>query len=237
MSGIKKTLIFLMMTLLFAMGGTGVSAAAHRLPDSFLIGDENGISVDEEGEYGIYIDDLNPGDVITRSIIIRNLETNGSYALSMTAEPLGVTGPVDLLDNMLLKLSLDGRLLYEGRLRGDGVGTFSHAGTGVNMIRDALALGGYNSGDYGKIDLEISLDVEHINYWTLGEKSTAEIRWRFDAVKTAGGMDSPKTGDIVRWGLYALLILLLATAAIVYRRYKKLKGRAACETQPAAHFN
>jgi hypothetical protein len=234
--GVTKKVLMFAAAVLLAMSGISARAAEHKLPESFLIGDENGISVDEAGDYAIYITDLNPGDVITRTVTIRNLEKSGSYALSMTAEPMDTAGPLNLLDNMLLRVKLEGRLLYEGRLRGDGAGTKNLAGNGADMIENALPLGSYASGDYGKLELEIVADFAQAGYWTLAEKSAAEVRWRFDAVKEAGS-GTPKTGEAVRIGLYILLALLLTAAAVTWYRWRKLKARAACETRQAAGGN
>jgi hypothetical protein len=226
---IKRIPLMLAVAIVLLIGSSAPAfAASVGLPESFLIGDENGISVSETGDYSINLTDLEPGDVITRTITIRNLEKSAHYSLSMMAEPVGITGSMDLLNNILLRVKLDGKLLYEGRLRGDGQGTHSYTGNSVNMIENALPLGDYGSGDYGRIDLEMVMDVDHINYWTLSEKSTADVRWRFDATndEVKGGGGTPKTGDIVRWGLYILPLLLLIALALTWWQYRKLKKRA-----------
>jgi hypothetical protein len=212
-----------MAAVLLAGTGGRALAADTKLPDSFLIGDSDGISVSETGDYMINAVNLAPGDVVSKAIIIRNLEIEGSYALSLVAEPVGTTGPMNLLDNLFLRLTYNSKVLYEGRLRGDGQGTRSYAGTGTDIVRNALPLGEYASGDYGRIDVEIIADFTDADNLT---KSTADIRWKFTAAETTPGKDGPKTGETVRTGLYILLLALLTAAAVTWLRLKKLKGAA-----------
>ncbi|MCL2299395.1 MAG: hypothetical protein FWC27_04530, partial [Firmicutes bacterium] len=100
--------------------GMGVLAAETNLPDSFLIDDENGISVTGAGEYFLYSDNLMPGDVITRTLTLRNLEQGEPFQLHLLGESPESAGLVDWLDNLHLQITLEGRVLYTGRLRGDG---------------------------------------------------------------------------------------------------------------------
>lgn len=65
-----------LMAVLFS--GTAVvnAAATTNLPNSFLIGDQDGIYIGVDGEYYIDAREVKPGDVITKTLTIQNLEQN-----------------------------------------------------------------------------------------------------------------------------------------------------------------
>jgi len=113
---------------------------------------------------------------------------------------------VDLLDKVNLTLRLDGRVVYNGRVRGDGA---------PNIIDKALPLGMYALG--ARRTLEITLTAA-LDMQVHEEKSEADFRWRFYAVRAAEG-DPPKTGIADSWyllllpvgcatGFFAILLLL-----------------------------
>jgi hypothetical protein len=191
--------------------GTTVSAAASALPPGFLIGDQNGIYVERNGEYFINAVNLRPGEVIIKTLTIRNTERGAPFKLSMTAQPLQSTGPIDLLDKVHLNLSLDGQQLYDGRIRGD---------EGTDMIRNALQLGQYACGDSRTLVITLTVDEDmKISY----ERSTADIRWHFYAIKDETA-DPPKTGEAVRD--YLLLFsaaLAVGTIILIAARKKQRK--------------
>jgi len=112
------------------ISGMAVQARAVRetnLPLGLLIGDQDGVCVDEHGYYYIDARGLLPGEVLRKVLTIQNLEQNGAtpeagipYAVSMTSEPLFSTGPIDLLDMVHMTILLEGELVYDGKVRGDG---------------------------------------------------------------------------------------------------------------------
>ena len=183
----------LALCLLSAMvSGMAVTASAaggtELLPPGLLIGDQDGISVDAHGYYYLDVRGLMPGDVVRKTVTIQNLshgdpgpEGKLPYSLSMTSEPLLSTGPVDLLDKVNLTLKLDGRVVYDGRVRGDGT---------PNMIEKALPLGLYALG--ARKTLEITLRAAP-DMQVYEEKSEADFRWRFYALRAAES-EPPKTG-------------------------------------------
>ena len=222
-------------------------AAVGNLPDSFLIADEDGISVNNEGEYFLHSSNLLPGDVITRTLTLRNLELGEPFRLHMLGESPTSSGTVDWLDNLHLQITLDGREVYAGRLRGDGADTRTMQGNGVNLVTDGLDLGVFEKGDYGVLVFTVTADAGHMSTRDLTESSTANIGWSFSATRdtkveptdpvnpmkpepqsitpnpVAPKPDAPKTGDVVRGGIYILIISLGVLCVVFYHRYRKLR--------------
>ena len=177
-----------------------VPATTRNLPAGILIGDQDGIYVDANGYYYIEACDLNPGDVNYKKITVQNLSQNDRtpegkvpYVLSMTAEPLFFSGPVNLFDETNLIITLDGKLVYDGSCRGDG---------NPNMIDNALPLGTYDVGDRHTLEFTITVSPDMPRYW---EKSQADFRWQFYAYKTIED-NPPKTGILVFLETYGYLL-------------------------------
>jgi hypothetical protein len=196
----KLSVLALVICVISAVfSGTAVSyaaaAATTNLPQGFLIGDQDGVHVDEHGVYYIDCRGIEPGQVIHKTLTIQNLEQydrtpEGSvpYALSMTAEPVMTSGPVDLLDTRVV-MTLDGVTVYTGNLRGDGT---------PDMNRTALRLGVYGVGDRKTLDITMTVDPDMV---LQEEISQADFKWIFYAYRTLD-VDPPKTGLLeTYWGL------------------------------------
>ena len=220
MKKLAKAMAAFLAASLTALACGTAALAAGDLPDGFLIDDENGISVTDAGEYFLYSDNLMPGDVITRTLTLRNLEQGEPFRLYMLGESPESAGPVDWLDNLHLQIALDGQTLYAGRLRGDGEGTRTMQGNGVDLIKEGLDLGTFQKGEYGKLEFTVTADAGHLSAEDLRESSSAKINWVFHGLKDAP-VDDPKTGDSLRWGMYILLLLLVVLCAVFYSRYRK----------------
>jgi len=210
-----KKLILSVLLIAAVFSGTAVSAAATDFPPGMLIGDQNGIKVDVNGAYFIDAEDLQAGDVITKRLTILNTESYG-YDISMTAEPQDETGPLKLLDEVHLNLKLDGAVIYDGRVRGDD---------GINMIRNALQLGNYQSGQQRVLDITMTVDPQmKTYYWTASE---ALFKWNFYAerhVKTKG----PITGEIFQYGLYVFTLaasLIAGTLLLMIWRKRRCTSK------------
>jgi hypothetical protein len=189
----------------------GVSEAATALPPGLLIGDQNGIQVNRDGDYFIKATGLMPGQVIIKELKIKNTEKDATpFKLSMTAEPLESAGPVNMLDKVQLKLELDGAKLYDGRVRGD---------EDVNMIENAINLGKYAAGDQKIMTITLTVDND---FQLSHEKSYSNIRWHFYAVK-GERPDPPKTGEsdrnLLLW--FCSAVLLLGSLIIVANKKRK----------------
>ena len=205
--------IALFLCLLTAMvSGMAVRAGAAsdtRLPEGFLIGDQDGVNADAYGYYYIDARSLLPGDVIRKTLTIQNLSQSDPtpqgkipYTLVMTAEPLFSRGPIDLLDTVHLNMQLDGDTVYDGRSRGDGT---------PDMTIEPLFLGLYGIGD--RSTLEITLSVAR-DMRIHEEKSEADFRWHFYAYR-ALDEEPAKTGVLENYkyllpvGMVVLLFVML----------------------------
>ncbi len=203
MSFIKKFIFVLVFTIiLFCKPSYGSNVS---FPDGLLIGDENGIYVDVNGDYIMYADRMKAGDVINRSLIIENIENNQSFELFMSSKPLFSTGPIDLLDKISLNLKLDEKEIYSGRLYGDD---------GINMVTNSLPLGKYYYGDSAVLNITVKLD-ENIPKELFYNKSVAEIIWKFTAIKEEAS-DLPKTGQIIKKWLYILSVCMMFVIIMLF---------------------
>jgi len=211
-----KRVILSVVLIVAVFSGPVAYAAATNLPAGILIGDQNGIQVSVDGEYFIDWEGLNASDTLTKRLNIHNMEPY-SYKISMTAEPLEETGPLHLLDEVSVTLKLDGKVIYDGRVRGDD---------GINMILNALDLGNYNSGDQRVLDISMKVDPDMKKYyWKISE---AFFKWNFYAVRVVpydGG--SPKTGEIIKNGMYALMGGIAGATVILLVLKKKQREKEA----------
>lgn len=170
----KAVSAFLLALLLY----TPVFSAGGRLPDGLIIGDDEGIRVTRDGEYFIQARGLRPGDVVRKLITIQNTQQDDSeYQLYLQVQPLETTGPANLLDDTQLRLSMGGKVLYEGRTRGD---------SGPDMTKEPIALGTYRGGDSRVLEVVITVDAD-IEIAKVA--STAEIAWTFSAINKPGRGD------------------------------------------------
>jgi len=220
MSRTRKVIVSIISICLLATGlmvtPASLSATTTGLPPGLLIGDDSGIHVDSTGYYYIYVQGLQPGDVINKKITIQNAggraepENMSPFALTLKAEPLEETGPVDLLDAIHLEIKLDGQVLYNGRCRGD---------EDVNMIDNPLNLGVYPVGTIRVLEVTFTVDPE---MEVSEEISTAEFRWQFIATRRLRDIP-PKTGDTLWYLLptFGLLVSGIVLIAVKKRRSRK----------------
>ena len=198
---IKVALATLLLATVYS--GTVASAAATNLPAGMLIGDQDGIHVSADGDYFICAEALEAGDVITKRLTIHNTEPY-TFKLSMTAEPLEETGPLQLLDELRCTLRMDGKVLYDGRIRGND---------GIDMIRNALDLGTYQSGGQKTLDITLTVNPDmQQHHWAASE---AYFKWNFYAVQNVKE-EGPITGEVIKNSLYFILPgLMLAMGVLV----------------------
>jgi len=223
MNKLKKILAVLLATGLLTLAcGMPALAIETNLPDGFLIDDEDGISVKDTGKFLLFSNALMPGDVITRTLTLRNLEQGDPFRLYMLGELPASTGNVDWLDNLYLEIALEGQTLYSGRLRGDGKEACGLPGNGADLIGQGVDLGIYNKGEQKRLKFVVTANTG-LSAEDLREPSKANIDWVFHAVKDAPP-DPPKTGDAVQGGMYILLLLVIVLCAVFYDRYRRLRG-------------
>lgn len=205
-----KTMVLIILCVAFVLSGTQEAfAAEHHFPSGFLIADQNGIHVTAQGDYLIHATDLSPGDNVRKKLTIRNLEAD-TFDLSMTAQPLEETGKVALLDAVNLRLVLDGKEIYSGRMRGDDQ---------MNMIKNALDLGKYKPGESRVMDITLTVDEDMPLYYS---KSTADIQWKFYAIRDEK-IKPPKTSEFFSTTTYILAAsaMILLSVLLLYKKRKK----------------
>jgi hypothetical protein len=196
----KLLLAFLLIATV--LSGTVAGAAQTSLPAGLLIGDKDGLRVPATGAYFIEAEALEAGDIITKQLVIQNTEPY-PYRLSLTARPLEETGPHKLLDEVKCTLSMDGRVIYDGRVRGD---------EGVDMIRQALDLGTLSSGAQKTLNITLKVNPEMAkHYWSTSE---AHFQWNFNAIQE-GKTTDVKTGQIINNVLAGILITILVALAFL----------------------
>jgi LPXTG-motif cell wall-anchored protein len=202
------------MALIAVLSGTATNAAAVGLPAGFLIGDQDGIQVNADGEYIINAVGLMPGDVLTKTITIRNLSEGMPYALTLIAEPEKPEGPVDLLEAIELTLELNGTQIYKGAVRGDD---------DSNMVQNALQLGTYKTGDESVLKIKLVVDELMVPSETI---SKADVKWIFNAAREPDP-DPPKTGQTAGYVLFGMTTsgLLMISATLVFLRKRKDEQR------------
>lgn len=106
--------------LLIGFNTGSISHAANTLPPGLVIGDSNGIYASSEGEYGIDLNNLLPGEIHEKEITIRSLDLEAPFSLGLLVEPIASEGPIAWEDHIDLTLTLDGKEIYQGPLLGDG---------------------------------------------------------------------------------------------------------------------
>ncbi|MCL1798761.1 MAG: hypothetical protein FWG23_03365 [Eggerthellaceae bacterium] len=246
--GRLKKLILCAALAAAVFSGTAVAWAAETgLPPGALIGDEDGITVGADGAYLIDWDGIEAGDVLTKTLTLSNIGAE-PFWLTMSGAPLEESGPLHLLDEVALTLTLDGEVIYEGRVRGtDGEG----------MVGRALPLGLYASGDARTLEATLRASASMARP---SGASEAFFRWDFVATREeppppppppgepppppppppppdppppAGPPQpgAPKTGDAAPWGVYALTACLGAAGTALALR-KRRQGQGAAGTAP-----
>lgn len=178
-------LILLFLSLVFFP--TRTIAEAINLPEGFLISDDQGMSVTKNGGYFFKLNDLFPGDTVTRKLTIKSTSKE-DHTLKMYLEPISNQGPADLLKNMEMQLTYDQQLIFDGNL--------------VNQNKDIIDVG--TEIDFGTIKgqsettIDIVIDVQFDVPWEhfVKEQSKATVRWIFVAERAK--KTQPPTKPIVK---------------------------------------
>jgi len=192
------------------LGADAATAAAPReLPAGILIADDRGIAAGKDGAFFLDAQHLRPGEVVTKKLTIKNDNRDTPFRLGLSVQPGEATGPSNLLDKVRMELVMDGKTLYEGRVRGTD---------GVDLTKHELPLGSWKYGDARDLTVRLTVDKDiRIGY----QKSEATVGWTFKAVRdTQAAAAGPKTGDgFLPWvwafgALFSLMGLALAAARL-----------------------
>lgn len=108
------------------------------LPEKLVVLDDNGQSVSENGEYFFRVDDMVAGETYTKKIQIMNLREDATYRITFRAQPIESTGDFDLDAECDCNIYLDNKLVYYGRVSGDGM---------PDIRERAISLGMYKPGE------------------------------------------------------------------------------------------
>lgn len=136
--------ILIVAALIFCVNVTAYAAemlpngSVKGLPEKLVALDDSGNSVNENGEYFFHVENMQPQVIYTKNIQIMNLREDASYKITFRAEPLTKKGEIDLENECVCEISLDGKEIYSGKVTGEG----------TPDIRDnALSLGTYRPGE------------------------------------------------------------------------------------------
>ena len=123
--------------------------SVEGLPEKLVVLDDNGNSVSEDGEYYFEVEGMNAGETYTKKIQIMNLREDASYAIWFNAQRLMKTGEIDLENECVCDIRMDGILVYYGKITGEG---------NPDIRNDALYLGTYHPGDSRVMTVNIRWD-------------------------------------------------------------------------------
>ena len=245
----KLIAILLAAVLLMSMSVTAAYADELRagtvagLPEKLVVLDDNGNSVSENGEYFFEVQDMTPGELYTKNIQIMNLREDASYHIYFNAQPMAKYGEIDLEEECVLTLYLDERVVYQGKVTGDGV---------PDVRDEPLNLGRYGPGESRVLRAEIvwnatfsqggAIDEGHRIYDFDGVKVVREktgkthiegeviFKWIFTAVgdaPTPGGESSGTyidTGETITFVFAGLVVVAIGVMMLLLFVKKRKKG-------------
>ena len=207
-----KKILLLLLLLLFIVP---VYAKENRL---YIVEDERAIKY----ESGLFDEkmfmkhtDMVPGSRYTDELTIEN-GMNKPYKLYLKANKRTNNADADkLLDNIIMKIYLDGKVIFEGKANGQG---------NVNLS-DSIYLGEFAPNKSVKMKVETYLSVDYENP---REDDTSYVDWTFYAQVDE---ETPKpvvpiTGSNVSTYIIIGAITLLAIAFVMVKLYKETKKKA-----------
>ncbi|WP_321385850.1 LPXTG cell wall anchor domain-containing protein [uncultured Enterococcus sp.] len=183
-------LVFLLLSLVIAD-----AAQAVELPPGMVIGDDQGIKIEDDGEYLIDVRDVMPGKAWSVKITISNLERDIPYHLTMrVSKPTLIQGTLDLSEAIQMKLIYDGEVIYSGPLSGD------NGKINLQDVASPVDLGTFKSGDTRMLEAYFELDGAKYGNSDFFEKNIVENIWYFKAVKTKLPDTSSSSDDVTKPG-------------------------------------
>ena len=164
----KKLLSLITLIILLSM--SSVYAKESKL---YLIEKNNKLYYDNsllEGNTFIKNLDMLPGNSYSDELIIEN-GSKKSYILYFKIEEKGNSKEAnELLDSISMKLYLDNKLIYDGKIKG-----LDYKNSGINL-QDIIQLKEFNPGDSAILRVETTLDYEYSNK---DNNDTSNIDWVF----------------------------------------------------------
>lgn len=220
MKGFTKTCL-ITASLLSIISIQGVAANSSP-PNVELLGNANGLVHIPEDDLFLYAPNMLPGSEVSRVLEISN-QYEHEYELFMRAEKLTNKEEIDLFDKLNLKISYDGKEIYNGPASGE------------DGLKKDISLGVYKPKDLKNLTATVEFDENAGNEY---KNKSAEVNWVFTAnipqddtqkptpekpsnpskpnkPNTGGGGTLPQTGDddflpyAALAGTSILLLLLL----------------------------
>lgn len=187
------------------------NGSVKGIPEGLYVMDEDGKSISQNGEYCVDISKMRSGETYTKVLSIQNL-IEKPYTLTMSAAPISSEGNLDLEEYTNIKLYLDGELIYDGKVTGEG---------SVNMQNSPIDLGEVISGHSKELKAEIMWngdglkEIEGQEY--LGR---VDFKWIFEAVlKEETTTEVPNTlisdSNTPNTGIGNMLLIIFAAVLFI----------------------
>jgi hypothetical protein len=127
------------------------------LPEKLVVLDDAGRSVSENGEYFFEVEGMQANEVYTKKIQIMNLREDAAYRIFFNAQRISTTGEINLEEECICTVYLDGAVIYKGKITGEGE---------PDIRETPLSLGYYHSGESRimQVDIVWPNDVDHGNF-------------------------------------------------------------------------
>ena len=161
--------------------------------------------------------DMVPGSVKNDILMIEN-GTGTNYKLYFQVRPREQSALAnELLENILMKISLDGNLIYDGIATG-----IDYKESGINL-QDVVYLGEFNPETIRKMEVEVSLSK---NYSNAENQEFSYIDWAFYAQygdsKPTEIVKVPNTeANRLPFRILSVGIILIGIGVIVYAKKQK----------------
>lgn len=162
--------------------------------------------------------DMIPGSSYEDRLLIEN-NTNTEYDLYLKVKEIKQNEYAnELLDNILMEIYLDDKLIYDGTIKG-----LDYNNSGVNL-QESVYIGKYSKGIENELIVKTHLKEE---YGTITEENLSHIEWEFYAVyDNEVNVIPPNTGVDIITAEVLLNIILISTLLVIsvacFQSIKKL---------------
>lgn len=116
------------------------------LPEKLVVLDDAGRSVSENGEYYFEVEGMQANEVYTKKIQIMNLREDAAYHIFFNAQRISTRGEINLEEECICTVYLDGAVIYKGKITGEG---------DPDIRQTPLSLGYYYSGESRVMQVDI----------------------------------------------------------------------------------
>ncbi|WP_314059804.1 LPXTG cell wall anchor domain-containing protein [uncultured Vagococcus sp.] len=194
---VKKVASLVVLMAWLLLFGFSNRSFAESLPSGFLIGDDGGFTAKSDGKYFIEYNQVEPGATFAKEIIMSNYsQEDGPLTVKLIMNqdnkdyvPKSV-GKVNLLRAIDVRLTLDGKVIYEGLMDGTGKDNKRNKNT-------PFVLGEYSTGKIGHLnaDFKVRNDLPKEDWQEISE---VDFYWVF-YVNRDETKELPKTKPTGPW--------------------------------------